>query len=187
MPELVVRNVALGLLIDFAPLLCKSGDELPCDFGSFQLLCLRVAIHDDADKNRDQEHVECEVEGQEEDLCQDGVTASVLAILLEILIRRNLKTDEVGLGGLNGIFQLIYWRFENRKLEQGRQGREEILVTLINTIDFSIMPQKAKQLHSHDRVDEEQYASKEKDMPSARQDDGESLEDLLSEGNLVEH
>ena len=187
MPELVVRNVALGLLINFAPLLCESEDELPCDFGVFQLLCLRVAIHDDANKNRDQEHIEYEVEGQEVDLCEDGMAASVLTVLLELLIGRNLEADEVWLGGLNGIFQLVQRGLKDRELEQGRQGREEVLVTLVDAINFLIMPQKAKQLYSHDCVDEEKHADKEKDMPGARQDDGESLENILSEGNFIEH
>ena len=85
-PELVVRDAALGLLVDFAPLFSGPGDELPCDFGVFQVLHVQVAVHNDADENGHQKHVEGEVESGEEDDGEDGSTTPILAVLLELLI-----------------------------------------------------------------------------------------------------
>ena len=49
------------------------------------------------------------------------------------------------------------------------------------------MAEKAEQLHPKDPVDEEQDSDEEEDEASARQDDGESLDYLLSVGDFVEH
>ena len=62
MPELVVGDVALGLLIDFAPLFGDSGDKFPCDGRTFYFFRFSIAIHDDADKDRDDQPIQSEVE-----------------------------------------------------------------------------------------------------------------------------
>ena len=187
MPELVARNAPLDLLIDFAPLLSDLGDELPCMGLTFQLLGLGVAVDHGGNQDRDEEDDEEEVEvGKEYDGSKGGAT-TILAVLLELFIGGNLEADEVGLGCLHRIPDLLDRCFRDREFEQGKQSREEVLVALINTIDFLVGAQEAEKLHSHDCKNEERSCDHEQDKASARQDDGESLEDLLSEGDLVEH
>ena len=58
---------------------------------------------------------------------------------------------------------------------------------MVEAVDFFVVAQEAEKFHAQDAIDEEQKTDEEKDEASARQDDGESLDDLLSEGDLVKH
>ena len=51
-PELMVRNVALGFLIHLAPLFSESGYKFSYDCRVLQFFCLSVTINNDADKDR---------------------------------------------------------------------------------------------------------------------------------------
>ena len=183
----MIRNIPLGLLINFAPLFSDLGDELPCDGRTFYFFCFSIAINDDAYKDRNNKSIEGEVERNKEQSCGPGFATPILPIHLKIRIGGNLKANEVGLGCLNCVSDLLNGRFENGELEEGEESGNEVLVTLIEPIDFCVVPEEAEELDSGDGVDEEKDADEEQDEASAGQDDGECLDDLLREGDLVEH
>ena len=68
-PELMVGNMPLGLLIDFAPLFSDFGDELLCDGRTFYFFCFSIAIHDCANEDWHEEYIQDKVEGQKEETC----------------------------------------------------------------------------------------------------------------------
>ena len=78
-------------------------------------------------------------------------------------------------------------RLEDGEFEQGEKGGNEVFIALKEAINLGIVLEEAKEFHSYDRVDEEKHADEEKNEASARQDDRESLDDFLCEGDLIEH
>ena len=110
-----------------------------------------------------------------------------MTIPLEICIGGDLKANEIRLGCLNGVPDLLDGRLEDGEFEQGEKGGNEVFIALKEAINLGIVLEEAKEFHSYDRVDEEKHADEEKNEASARQDDRESLDDFLCEGDLIEH
>ena len=150
-------------------------------------LDLGVPFDDGANEDRHQEHVQNEVEGEEEHHCKDWLAAPILPMLLKLLVGGDLEANEVRLGRSHRVPDLVDGPLEGGKLYQAEKGGSEVFVALVEAVDLLAVAEEAEQLHPDDAVDEEQHGDEEEDEASARQDDGESLDDLLGGGDLIEH